>query len=48
MKVGSNYVGINHKREKARDDFQAELKKLKTKKSTNNPYGHERYILWTK
>ena len=33
MKVASNYVGINHKREKARDDFQAELKKLKTKKT---------------
>tara|TARA_Y100001958_G_C21185583_1_gene514724 strand:+ start:95 stop:766 length:672 start_codon:yes stop_codon:yes gene_type:complete len=33
MKIASNYIGINHKREKARDDFQAELKKLKTKKT---------------
>ena len=33
MKVSSNYIGINHKREKARDDFQAELKKLKTQKT---------------
>jgi len=33
MKVANNYIGINHKREKARDDFQAELKKLKTKKT---------------
>ena len=32
MKVSNNYIGINHKREKARDDFQAELKKLKTQK----------------
>ena len=33
MKIASNYIRINHKREKARDDFQAELKKLKTKKT---------------
>ena len=33
MKIANNYIGINHKREKARDDFQAELKKLKTKKT---------------
>ena len=31
MKIANNYIGINHKREKARDDFQAELKNLRRK-----------------
>jgi hypothetical protein len=32
MKIGNNYSGVNHSKEKARDNFAAELQKLKTEK----------------